>query len=302
MTELGNRLKEARKAKGLSLEQIQEMTKIQKRYLIGIEEGNYDIMPGQFYVRAFIKQYAEAVGLDPEELFDEYKDDIPTAKEDEVPQRITNVKTTSTKAVPTKSTKFFDYLPQILVAAFIIGAIFLVWVLKGGNPSDDGKQEETVQVEESNQSQNIKEESKEDSKADNKQEVKGKETKKEAKDEKKKVKKKSNKDQAIQVVSTNGRKTIYKLENTDEFKLTVTSKGETWVEISDGTGKKYFSNMLRNGESQEHDLTGQTAAKIVVGFAPDTEIKVNGQTLKYEQSATDLVRQDIEIQFEKKEE
>ncbi|UJZ88526.1 helix-turn-helix domain-containing protein [Heyndrickxia coagulans] len=77
MTELGNRLKEARKEKGISLDDLQEMTKIQKRYLKNIEEGNYDSMPGKFYVRAFIKQYAEAVGLDPETLFEEYESDIP---------------------------------------------------------------------------------------------------------------------------------------------------------------------------------------------------------------------------------
>ena len=43
LTELGNRLKEARVAKGFSLDDLQEITKIQKRYLIGIEEGNYEI-------------------------------------------------------------------------------------------------------------------------------------------------------------------------------------------------------------------------------------------------------------------
>ena len=34
-------------------------------------------MPGKFYVRAFIKQYAEAVGLEPEDFFEEYKSEIP---------------------------------------------------------------------------------------------------------------------------------------------------------------------------------------------------------------------------------
>ena len=77
LTELGAHLKEARLAKGYSLDDLQEITKIQKRYLIGIEEGNYSIMPGSFYVRAFIKQYAEAVGLDPEKLLDNYRSDIP---------------------------------------------------------------------------------------------------------------------------------------------------------------------------------------------------------------------------------
>ncbi len=64
MTGLGERLKEARTAKGYSLDDLQSITKIQKRYLSGIENEDYSMMPGAFYVRAFIKQYSEAVGLD----------------------------------------------------------------------------------------------------------------------------------------------------------------------------------------------------------------------------------------------
>ena len=85
LTEIGNRLREARIAKGLSLDDLQTITKIQKRYLLGIEEGNYSLMPGSFYVRAFIKQYAEAVGLEPEALFEEFKGEIPTTAADELP-------------------------------------------------------------------------------------------------------------------------------------------------------------------------------------------------------------------------
>lgn len=48
VAELGTRLKEARLSKGYSLDDLQEITKIQKRYLVGIEEGNYSIMPGSF--------------------------------------------------------------------------------------------------------------------------------------------------------------------------------------------------------------------------------------------------------------
>ena len=83
LTELGARLKEARLARGYSLEDLQNITKIQKRYLIGIEEGNYAIMPGSFYVRAFIKQYAEAVGLDADEVLTEYRKDIPEVQKEE---------------------------------------------------------------------------------------------------------------------------------------------------------------------------------------------------------------------------
>ena len=73
VTELGQKLTEAREAKGLSIDQLHEITKIQKRHLVAIEEGNYDVLPGAFYARAFIKQYADAVGLNGEELLVEYQ-------------------------------------------------------------------------------------------------------------------------------------------------------------------------------------------------------------------------------------
>ena len=46
--------------------------KIQKRYLEAIEQGNTDILPGRFYARAFVRQYADIVDLDGEELLDEH--------------------------------------------------------------------------------------------------------------------------------------------------------------------------------------------------------------------------------------
>ncbi|MEC0135977.1 helix-turn-helix domain-containing protein [Paenibacillus macerans] len=79
MSELGQKLKEARLAKGLSLDDIQEMTKIRKRYLEAIESGDYKVLPGSFYVRAFIKTYAETVGVDADELLAEHRQNVPDA-------------------------------------------------------------------------------------------------------------------------------------------------------------------------------------------------------------------------------
>lgn len=73
MNEIGQKLREARIEKGYTLDDLQQITKIQKRYLIAIEEGNFDALPGSFYVRAFIKQYAQTVGLDNDALLQNTK-------------------------------------------------------------------------------------------------------------------------------------------------------------------------------------------------------------------------------------
>ena len=142
MTELGNRLKEAREAKGLSLDDLQELTKIQKRYLIGIEEGNYSMMPGKFYVRAFIKQYCEAVGLDSEEIFEQYKSEIPSVYSEELPEQLSRVQ--SRKTIPAGDSKVVELLPKILAAVLVIGAAVLIWVLVlnyMSNPDNEDKKD-----------------------------------------------------------------------------------------------------------------------------------------------------------------
>lgn len=126
MTELGNRLKEAREAKGLTLDDLQDITKIQKRYLKDIEEGNYDSIPGKFYVRAFIKQYGEAVGLDPEALFDEYKHEIPSVYEEQIAEPLSR---SGTRKPDEGVSKFLEMLPRIIITLVIIGIIVLAWFL-----------------------------------------------------------------------------------------------------------------------------------------------------------------------------
>lgn len=83
MSELGNLLRKAREQRGYSLDDIQEITKIRKRYLEAIEEGDYGVLPGNFYARAFVKNYAETVGLDAEEVFRLYQREIPSPYEEE---------------------------------------------------------------------------------------------------------------------------------------------------------------------------------------------------------------------------
>ena len=76
MSELGTKLRDARIEKGYTLNTLQQMTKIQKKYLVAIEEGRFEEIPGNFYTRAFVKQYADMVGLDGDSLLLDYQSEL----------------------------------------------------------------------------------------------------------------------------------------------------------------------------------------------------------------------------------
>lgn len=65
---VGALLVEARERKGLSLGDVEQATKIRKRYLEGLERDDYTVLPDAVYVQGFLKTYANYLDLDGEEL------------------------------------------------------------------------------------------------------------------------------------------------------------------------------------------------------------------------------------------
>jgi transcriptional regulator with XRE-family HTH domain len=61
--EIGRTLRLAREKRGLSLQQVEEATKIRSRYLRDLENENFDVLPA-VYVLGSLKTYAEHLGLD----------------------------------------------------------------------------------------------------------------------------------------------------------------------------------------------------------------------------------------------
>ncbi|MEH7418598.1 RodZ domain-containing protein [Neobacillus drentensis] len=293
MTELGNQLKEARLAKNLSLDDLQTITKIQKRYLVGIEEGNYESMPGNFYVRAFIKQYAEALNLNPDEIFETYKNEIPASHNDEL-HHLSRVKTH--KTISEGNSRIFDVLPKVLIGIFVIGVASVVYYFVANHAGDNNKEtvsndREQVKIEKSSQLEKVKAN----------EVVKEDETKKEEEAAKTKTETTPPADtpkQELTAVQTQGNTTTYDLKNADKFVVKLVSKGQTWVSIKNGKQKTFFQGTLKKGgtESQTQDLSAENMAVIRVGNAADTDIYVNDQKLEYAIPATANV-QNIKIQY-----
>ena len=72
MIEFGRTLREAREAKGLSISQIAETTRIMHSIIDGLENENFSGIPAPIYGRGFVKLYCEAVGLDPKPMIAEF--------------------------------------------------------------------------------------------------------------------------------------------------------------------------------------------------------------------------------------
>lgn len=273
LTELGARLKEARLSKGYSLDDLQEITKIQKRYLVGIEEGNYSIMPGSFYVRAFIKQYAEAVGLNPEEILTEYQRDIPGAQKEEVAQSYTKSPSRH-KMARSSSNKTMEAMPKVIVALFAIMLLVVIWVLwmqRASNVQDPMGDEKETPIEyaqtptpEPTPVEPVVEEPVEEP-----------------------VEEEPVVTQVIGAGVAEGETTTYEVSGAETLNIRIEVSGETWVGIRNEQQNEQITARVYNaGELIEHDSTENGYARIRLGNAKVSKVFVNEEEVIYTQDRT----------------
>ena len=290
MTELGKRLVEAREEKGMSLEDLQTVTKIQKRYLLAIEQGNYDIIPGKFYVRAFIKQYAEAVGLNPEQLFEEFRKDVPSTYNDEVSDKLSNIK--PQRELPKPASKVLELLPTILIVGGIIVVIAIIYVIVQAVNHDSGQKNNQAAPQQSESKYEVSEDSslakdqkkKEKASSDNKE-----------KSSKKEDSSKDDETVSLKATNTEGSTTTYEVSGADEMELTISASQASWLRVRDESGKVLKMGELKDGESFKTDLSDLSQVDIRLGNASGIDIKVNDETLKYELDPKNTMTQNIVI-------
>jgi hypothetical protein len=85
--EIGNSLREARERQGLGYPEIELATKIRGKYIRALEEEDFTSIPGDAYIRGFLRTYAEYLGLDGDVYVDEYASRFITSWRDELPPR-----------------------------------------------------------------------------------------------------------------------------------------------------------------------------------------------------------------------
>ena len=73
MPEIGPTLREARMRARIDITEVEQATKIRAKYLRALENEEWNLLPGSTFIKSFLREYADYLGLDARALVEEYK-------------------------------------------------------------------------------------------------------------------------------------------------------------------------------------------------------------------------------------
>ena len=134
---VGEILASARKKKRLRYKKLSSELNIDEIYLIALEEGNFDLIPGgEAYVKGFIRSYAKKLDLNPDDVIDNY-----------LSSRKGSLKATKKLSPKDQINNNPKNLPKIgLIATFSIIFLLFLGVIFREYESDDQKVTNTVET------------------------------------------------------------------------------------------------------------------------------------------------------------
>lgn len=115
----GDRLREAREAKGLEIDQIAAETRIPKRHLESIEAGDFAALPSRTYAIGFTRTYARTLDLDEKNLLDQVRAELAEDRP-QVSERPAKFEPGDPARVPGRGLVWF----AILAAVLLLGGIY----------------------------------------------------------------------------------------------------------------------------------------------------------------------------------
>ena len=122
MFEIGNSLREARLRQQLDFAELEQQTKIRSKYLQALEDEHFDVLPAPTYVKGFLRNYADALGLEGQLYVDEYNSRFVTGEE-ETPLRPRDYQR---RPRPQSYGPRFQTRAVVLVLGAIAGVVVLV--------------------------------------------------------------------------------------------------------------------------------------------------------------------------------
>lgn len=294
-TTIGEKLRQARLNKQLSLDELQQMTKIQRRYLEAMEAGRFDMLPGTFYARAFIRQYAAAVEEDGEKLvavFDGKASFEPPLPKRPRPETVKGSRT-AMHVEEKQGSWVVRYLPMILlglIALTIVGIVgYMTWQERNTTPiiQTSGS---SFFVESNEQSSSSAEETTTSTIE-------------------------STSTEASSTVESTEEKMTVKLENSTQTDATIAITnaenpikldftgldGRCWVGILVNNAYVYQNTFEANTKQSMTLPENTTTATIVLGASQNMSIQANGVAVDFNDPAFEALQKNVHLQIQYKE-
>lgn len=300
---IGEKLREAREANNITLDELQETTKIQKRYLRAIEEGNYHILPGSFYARAFIKEYANAVGLNSNELLEMHEDELPSIGEKRSGVQYTRLQRTRKSSSSSKASAFLSFLPTVIVILLVIVIISLAWYLyqqRGSDPNlnpADNQQEDNEFFRKKDGSTQPDDEDNNDNDEDDSDDPED--------NEEPDIEEPEPETELILTEAGSGTVPLSTFDlktGGNDVKLIINSTGKSWLGVANDSGEEFYNAFITEDESPfELDITDEEIIYLNIGSAQYVEVMFNDLLLEYPVDANERVHQKIQIQLKQEE-
>lgn len=282
---IGDKLRQARLNKNISLDELQQKTKIQKRYLEAIEKGAFDLLPGDYYVRTFLRQYAEVVGENGEHLVAVFNGevDLDTTAPTKKRQPLETVEgTRMTTHGPQKERTWLDYLPTILMALIALTILIIVGYLslqdKKANPMIATPTSVEVQNATTSETETIQETTNATETIEST--ISSEEVQ-----------------MAISIEHLAPRLTAIQVENVENpVQLDFTGlEDRCWVGVQID-GAYILQYTLAPQEKQSLTLPkGATEVKITFGSSRNVEMHLNGQRIDFAKDAPELLQKDLNL-------
>lgn len=127
MDPVGEQLRQAREAKGLSLGDIARVTKISVAALTALERGDVLRLPGGIFGRSFVRAYALQVDLDPDAITAGFANEVADAERDSARKRIRASVTPDDKEFAARQRRAITILRRSLIALAVIATALVVW-------------------------------------------------------------------------------------------------------------------------------------------------------------------------------
>lgn len=267
----GDLLREAREGAGLSLEAVSQQLKLAPRQVRALEDGEFALLPGRTFVRGFARNYARLVGLDPQAVLDALPGSAGSNALEAPPLQATAITMGHLPSQPKGRPGWLRWTMTLVIIGLVAAAAIYAYLQgdfrRSGTPSQSAAPVSTTSIPDAGTTGSTASggtplpnpmsgpaapDAGGNASAPNDGRTSG---------------------SAIEA----GKISSAPAEPAAIAPVTLTLRGSSWVEITDGTGRVVISQTLPAGQTQA--VVGSPPFDVVIGNAREVVLNFRGQAV-----------------------